>query len=116
MPIFMTSQEPFLICRHCIFDKVLTGFGVISYDLIRCLQSIEFYSLVDVVSVAIVDFLFILFFLNNTFLLVIEITKEQILQRQSTFVKFHTSNPLSKNSFLIWVVGSLLLFFLYFIL
>ncbi|KAL0001184.1 hypothetical protein SO802_014965 [Lithocarpus litseifolius] len=32
-----------------------------------------------------------------------EITREQKLRRQSTFVKFHTSNHLSKNSFLIWV-------------
>ncbi|GLT62146.1 hypothetical protein SLA2020_348040 [Shorea laevis] len=32
-----------------------------------------------------------------------EITREQTLRRQSTFVKFHTSNPLVRNSFLVWV-------------
>ncbi|KAE8125780.1 hypothetical protein FH972_020554 [Carpinus fangiana] len=35
-----------------------------------------------------------------------EITREQTLQRQSTFVKFHASNPsVVRNSFLVWVVG-----------
>ncbi|XP_057513555.1 MLO-like protein 11 [Actinidia eriantha] len=33
----------------------------------------------------------------------VEITREMTMRRQSTFVKFHTSNPLVKNSFLIWV-------------
>ncbi|KAG2681943.1 hypothetical protein I3760_11G166900 [Carya illinoinensis] len=32
-----------------------------------------------------------------------EITREQTLRRQSTFVKFHTSNPWVRNSFLVWV-------------
>ncbi|KAF3442524.1 hypothetical protein FNV43_RR16440 [Rhamnella rubrinervis] len=32
-----------------------------------------------------------------------EITREQTMRRQSTFVKFHTSNPLVRNSFVIWV-------------
>ncbi|KAJ7948633.1 MLO-like protein [Quillaja saponaria] len=32
-----------------------------------------------------------------------EITRELTMRRQSTFVKFHTSNPLARNSFLIWV-------------
>ncbi|KAB1217241.1 MLO-like protein 11 [Morella rubra] len=32
-----------------------------------------------------------------------EIAREQTLRRQSTFVKFHTSNPLARNNFLIWV-------------
>ncbi|KAF5460994.1 hypothetical protein F2P56_020823 [Juglans regia] len=32
-----------------------------------------------------------------------EITREQTLQRQSAFVKFHASNPLVRNSFLVWV-------------
>ncbi|XP_030549722.1 MLO-like protein 11 [Rhodamnia argentea] len=32
-----------------------------------------------------------------------EITRESILQRQSTFVKIHTANPLVKNGFFIWV-------------
>ncbi|KAH7512500.1 hypothetical protein FEM48_Zijuj12G0097300 [Ziziphus jujuba var. spinosa] len=33
-----------------------------------------------------------------------EITRELTMRRQSTFVKFHASNPLRKNNFLIWVV------------
>ncbi|XP_059662624.1 MLO-like protein 11 [Cornus florida] len=32
-----------------------------------------------------------------------EITREMTMRRQSTFVKFHTSNPLVRNSVLIWV-------------
>ncbi|GAB2284538.1 MLO-like protein 11 [Dionaea muscipula] len=32
-----------------------------------------------------------------------EITKELVTRRQSTFVKFHASNPFSKNGILIWV-------------
>ncbi|KAI9093328.1 hypothetical protein K1719_027342 [Acacia pycnantha] len=32
-----------------------------------------------------------------------EITKEKTLQRQSTFVKVHTSNPLARNNILVWV-------------
>ncbi|KAF7822742.1 MLO-like protein 11 [Senna tora] len=32
-----------------------------------------------------------------------EITRELTMRRQSTFVKVHTSNPLARNSFLIWV-------------
>ncbi|KAF8391356.1 hypothetical protein HHK36_023660 [Tetracentron sinense] len=32
-----------------------------------------------------------------------EITRELLMRRQSTFVKFHTSNPWSRNRFLIWV-------------
>ncbi|XP_015899086.1 MLO-like protein 11 [Ziziphus jujuba] len=32
-----------------------------------------------------------------------EITRELTMRRQSTFVKFHASNPLRKNNFLIWV-------------
>lgn len=31
------------------------------------------------------------------------------MRRQSTFVKFHTSNPLVRNNFLIWVVGEQIL-------
>ncbi|KGN55138.1 MLO-like protein 11 isoform X1 [Cucumis sativus] len=30
-------------------------------------------------------------------------TKKKIMQRQSTFVQYHTSNPLTRNSFLIWM-------------
>ncbi|CAK9325187.1 unnamed protein product [Citrullus colocynthis] len=30
-------------------------------------------------------------------------TKEKIMQRQSTFVQYHTSNPLTRNNFLIWM-------------
>ncbi|KAF5960202.1 hypothetical protein HYC85_001411 [Camellia sinensis] len=33
----------------------------------------------------------------------VEITREDMIRRQSTFVEFHTSNPLVKNRFLIWV-------------
>ncbi|EOY12910.1 Seven transmembrane MLO family protein isoform 2 [Theobroma cacao] len=33
-----------------------------------------------------------------------ERARESILRRQTTFVKNHTSNPLTKNSFLIWVI------------
>ncbi|XP_022139525.1 MLO-like protein 11 [Momordica charantia] len=29
-------------------------------------------------------------------------TREKIMQRQSTFVQYHTANPLTRNSFLIW--------------
>lgn len=32
-----------------------------------------------------------------------EITRELTMRRQSTFVKFHASNPLVKNSFFVWV-------------
>lgn len=32
-----------------------------------------------------------------------EIMKEETLRRQSTFVRLHTSNPLVRNSFLVWV-------------
>ncbi|KAJ8772180.1 hypothetical protein K2173_027357 [Erythroxylum novogranatense] len=32
-----------------------------------------------------------------------EITREQILRRQTTFVRYHASNPLVRNSVLIWV-------------
>ncbi|KAK6946737.1 Mlo-related protein, partial [Dillenia turbinata] len=32
-----------------------------------------------------------------------EITRETTMRRQSTFVKFHASNPFARNSFLIWV-------------
>lgn len=32
-----------------------------------------------------------------------DITRELTIRRQSTFVKFHTSNPLVRNNFLIWV-------------
>ncbi|KAG6645776.1 hypothetical protein I3843_08G140100 [Carya illinoinensis] len=32
-----------------------------------------------------------------------EIMREQTLQRQSTFVKFHASNPLFRNSLLVWL-------------
>ncbi|KAI4333691.1 hypothetical protein L6164_018465 [Bauhinia variegata] len=32
-----------------------------------------------------------------------EITREKTMRRQSTFVKFHTSNPVERNHFLIWV-------------
>lgn len=34
-----------------------------------------------------------------------EITREKTMRRQSTFVKVHMSNPLARNSFLVWVVG-----------
>lgn len=37
-----------------------------------------------------------------------DITRALTLQRQSTFVRVHTSNSRDKNRFLIWVVGSLL--------
>ncbi|KAM7495470.1 hypothetical protein LguiB_030079 [Lonicera macranthoides] len=33
-----------------------------------------------------------------------EITREMTIRRQSNLVKFHTSNPLLKNGFLIWVI------------
>ncbi|KAG6685591.1 hypothetical protein I3842_12G118900 [Carya illinoinensis] len=32
-----------------------------------------------------------------------EITREETLRRQSTFVKFHASNPLVRNGFLVWL-------------
>ncbi|XP_011655975.1 MLO-like protein 11 isoform X1 [Cucumis sativus] len=32
-----------------------------------------------------------------------DITREMTLRRQSTFVRYHTSNPMTRNSFLIWV-------------
>ncbi|XAR56557.1 hypothetical protein NMG60_11037095 [Bertholletia excelsa] len=32
-----------------------------------------------------------------------EITREKTMRRQSTFVKVHMSNPLARNSFLVWV-------------
>ncbi|KAJ9182880.1 hypothetical protein P3X46_006825 [Hevea brasiliensis] len=32
-----------------------------------------------------------------------EIAREQTLRRQTTFVRYHASNPLARNSFLIWV-------------
>ncbi|XP_028779905.1 MLO-like protein 11 [Neltuma alba] len=32
-----------------------------------------------------------------------EVTREKTLQRQSTFVKVHTSNPLARNNILVWV-------------
>lgn len=40
-----------------------------------------------------------------------EITRELTMRRQSTFVKSHLSNPLFKNSSLIWVVIIYLPFF-----
>ncbi|XP_023551131.1 MLO-like protein 11 isoform X1 [Cucurbita pepo subsp. pepo] len=32
-----------------------------------------------------------------------DITREMTLRRQSTFVRYHTSHPITRNSFLIWV-------------
>ncbi|XP_012084932.1 MLO-like protein 11 isoform X2 [Jatropha curcas] len=32
-----------------------------------------------------------------------EITREETMRRQTTFVRYHASNPLARNSFLIWV-------------
>uniref|UniRef100_A0A7C9ARF5 MLO-like protein n=1 Tax=Opuntia streptacantha TaxID=393608 RepID=A0A7C9ARF5_OPUST len=36
-----------------------------------------------------------------------EITRELVMRRQSTFVKFYSSNPLTNNSFWMWVVSPL---------
>lgn len=44
-------------------------------------------------------------------LFITDITRELTMRRQSTFVKFHTSNPFAKNRFLVWVVGINLWFF-----
>jgi hypothetical protein len=44
---------------------------------------------------------------------VTEINREKTFRRQTTFVRHHTSGPLVKNSFLIWVVGTKLFFLLF---
>lgn len=34
----------------------------------------------------------------------VEITREMMMRRQSTFIKFHTSSPVTKNNILVWVI------------